>query len=322
MLLLLAFACARGPALEQGGPALAVAKEGDLVRFLALGDAGEGNRPQFRVGEAMAAHCLARTDALGPGCDFVAYLGDNFYPVGVGGPEDPQWETKWRAPYAALKLPFYAILGNHDYGDPPFDRDRARAQVVAAAAIEGYELPAPWYSFQAGPAHFLALDTHAVLMGWTDQEQQDFARQTLDAAAGGWRVVLAHHPFKSNGQHGNAGEYEGTGLLPFASGGRVQALYEQALCGRADLVLSGHEHNRQWLAPACGMELVVSGAGSKVTPLVGRGSATLFEDDRTRGFLWVELAPDHLRAEIVDEDGTVAFTRVLRRTPDGRLSAP
>src|SRR5688572_25019386 len=47
------------------------------VRFVALGDAGEGNENQAAVGQMIATVCEER------GCDFALYLGDNFYDTGV-----------------------------------------------------------------------------------------------------------------------------------------------------------------------------------------------------------------------------------------------
>ncbi len=42
------------------------------LRFVALGDAGEGNDAQYKVAGAMANLCAEK------GCDFAIYLGDNF----------------------------------------------------------------------------------------------------------------------------------------------------------------------------------------------------------------------------------------------------
>ncbi|RME20430.1 MAG: hypothetical protein D6798_20515 [Deltaproteobacteria bacterium] len=311
--LLLVLACAQGAPLLGGAEAPAVGR-GDLVRFIAVGDAGKGNIAQYRVGLAMQRHCAARTDDRGPGCDFVAYLGDNFYENGVAGPDDNYWDTRWADPYRELGLPFYAVLGNHDYGAQPFDRDRARAQVEGAAAHPGFVMPAAWYAFDAGPARVIALDTHAVLMGWTDDEQADWAREQLDAAGDRWRIALTHHPFRSNGHHGSAGAYEGSRWIPFASGGRVRNLYEDILCGRVDLVLSGHDHNRQWLAPVCGLTQVISGAGATTIPLETDEHPARFADDDSPGFAWIELDGDRMRAEFVDEWGHVDFSTEATRT--------
>src|SRR5689334_9993322 len=47
------------------------------VRFIAIGDSGTGEAEQYEVAASIATHCADF------GCDFVLYLGDNFYPGGV-----------------------------------------------------------------------------------------------------------------------------------------------------------------------------------------------------------------------------------------------
>ena len=76
------------------------------VRFVAMGDAGEGNTDQYLVGERIAEVCAAKDDEHGPGCEFVLYLGDNFYDDGVDDVDDSQFESKFELPYAGLDLPF------------------------------------------------------------------------------------------------------------------------------------------------------------------------------------------------------------------------
>lgn len=301
-------ACARGPALDEGG-AEAPAIPGDTVRFVVTGDAGLGNSAQWRVARAMRRLCRERDDARGPGCDFLVLLGDNAYPKGVEGPDDPLWESRALGPFRQLELPVYAILGNHDYGNPPLDRRRAAAALGGPAEEGAWILPGPWYAFDAGPARIVALDTTAVMLGWTARQQRAFLAEQAAVAAGRPLVVLAHHPFRSNGAHGNAGAYEGRRVLPYASGGRVRRLYEEGLCGRAALLLSGHDHNRQWLAPHCGVELVVLGAGAAATGLVDRGVPTLFQEGSERGFGWFQLTAAGYRGEIHDEYGELDFAR-------------
>ena len=48
-----------------------------MVRFVVLGDGGEGNDTQYAVAAAMDTVCDAKTDDDGPGCEFALYLGDN-----------------------------------------------------------------------------------------------------------------------------------------------------------------------------------------------------------------------------------------------------
>ncbi|NOY28370.1 MAG: hypothetical protein GXP62_21135, partial [Oligoflexia bacterium] len=200
----LLLSCTTGPAVvpQTVNPTAPSPAAGERVRFIALGDAGEGNDPQRRVAAAIKQLCADKTDATGPGCQFVVYLGDNFYPKGITGPDDPQWITKWSSIYGDLGLPFYAVLGNHDYGNPPFDRDRARAEIAGPAPQSSpgssptrstWVMPGPWYAFDAGPARFIVLDTNAVMMGWTALQQRAFATAQIKAAGDRPVVVLTHH---------------------------------------------------------------------------------------------------------------------------------
>ncbi|HET6583236.1 MAG TPA: hypothetical protein VFG69_07310, partial [Nannocystaceae bacterium] len=102
-----ASATAGSTAVDDTGPAESTGPEvpnGGEVRFVALGDAGEGNEAQFAVAAAMADVCAER------GCDFALYLGDNFYDNGVTSSMDVLFEERFEVPYAALDFPFYVAL--------------------------------------------------------------------------------------------------------------------------------------------------------------------------------------------------------------------
>ncbi len=308
MLALLLLACraaAPDPPEAPGG-----GEPGRPVRFVALGDAGVGGAGQRRVAEAMRAVCAER------GCDFVLYLGDNIYQDGAEGADDPQFVEKFERPYEGLGLPFYVVFGNHDYGPWTLSRERAEAELAYAAGSEKWVMPAPYYRFRYGDVDFVALDTNALYSGWAlgwDDAQRDWLSRVLDGGAPR-TVVFGHHPWRSNGRHGDAGSYEGVPLL----GSWLERDFEELLCGRADLYLSGHDHNRQWLAPTCGVELVVSGAGAKTAPLVHRGPApTLWEDDSRTGFAWFEIGGDTLSGTFYDASGRASFARRIRTPRPG-----
>jgi tartrate-resistant acid phosphatase type 5 len=300
--LLLACADPAPPAPAPGG-----GEGGEVVRFVAFGDAGEGNATQREVARAAAQVCAAR------GCDFVLYLGDNLYHDGAEGPDDPQFQEKFEGPNAPLELPFYVVVGNHDYGPWTVERDRAQAQLAYAARSEKWVMPSLYYRFQFGDVAFYALDTNALYSGWAlgwAGAQEEWLAAALAQETAPWTVVFGHHPWRSNGRHGDAGSYEGVPLL----GAWLEGVFEDRLCGRADLYLSGHDHNRQWLAPECGVELVVSGAGAKVTPLVRRGpTPTLWEDDQSAGFAWFEIDGDRLYGAFYDQEGAPGFERTVEK---------
>jgi len=52
---------------------------------------------------------------------FIINVGDSFYPQGLSGKDDPQWDTKWRNVYheKLRSVPWYSVYGNHDYHHDP-----------------------------------------------------------------------------------------------------------------------------------------------------------------------------------------------------------
>jgi hypothetical protein len=93
----------------------------------------------------------------------------------------------------------------------------------------------------------------------------------------------------------------------------VKDFMDAQICGKVDLYLSGHDHNRQWLSPTCGTEFIVTGAAAKTTDLAGRGTPTLFEDDSDEGFVWIELRDNTMTGEIYNRTGVLEFTQTITK---------
>ena len=73
--------------------------EPPILRFVVLGDGGEGMTPNIKL-NTMRTLCDERG-----GCSFALYLGDNIYDDGIDtdeGLQDPQFEDKFELPYAPL----------------------------------------------------------------------------------------------------------------------------------------------------------------------------------------------------------------------------
>jgi len=194
-----------------------VVDAGDVVRFIAVGDTGKGSPLQAQVGEAMGARCRA------DGCDFVVLLGDNFYPTGVSSTSDPQWESAFVKPYASVDVPFYAVLGNHDCGGMGSgnELDKGAHQVAYSQVNPKWRMPATHYRFFAPPlVDFFVADTNRSMFAVDDLVRADF-EAWLPASAAKWKIVFGHHPYRSNGRHGNAGSYDGVPLVPIANGAGV-----------------------------------------------------------------------------------------------------
>jgi subtilase family serine protease len=282
------------------------------VRFAALGDTGTGDAGQYAGAAALQAKC-ARS-----GCDFVALLGDNIYSSGVTSVSDPQFNTKFEQPYAQIDVPFYVVLGNHDYGGGGIGNEfyKGQFQVDYTAVSSKWRMPGAYYSVVSGEIELFGLDTNMQLYG-LDQQQRADVGDWLDRSTAAWKIALGHHPYRSNGAHGNAGSYHSKEGVPDGAG--IKAFMEDIVCGRADLLLSGHDHNLQWLAPdgtCAGTELIVSGAGSSPRALKNPSEAgynpTYFQAPRL-GFVYLIVTAEQLTAQFVGENGEHLYVRTISR---------
>ncbi|MDH5752231.1 MAG: metallophosphoesterase, partial [Deltaproteobacteria bacterium] len=221
--------CLAAPRLESSGlespglesPEIATAHPG-RTRFAALGDSGTGDGQQARVARAVAGQCRPGEDGT-PGCDFLLLLGDNFYPRGVQGVDDPLFGRMYEDMYGSLGIPVLTILGNHDI------RGDAAAQVLYSGHSATWRMPDFRYEFKAGPARFFARNSNCdhLDMGGLAHRLDELEGDRSDGSP--WRFVLAHHSPYSTGGHGD---------LSWALG----AYWEARLAGRADFHLSGHNH--------------------------------------------------------------------------------
>jgi hypothetical protein len=274
------------------------------VRFIAMGDAGEGNEAQFAVAAAVGTVCAER------GCDFALYLGDNFYDTGVSSNMDEQFQMKFEVPYAALDFPFYVTLGNHDYGSLGNEWAKSQYYIEYTEQSEKWTLPDEYYSFQEEHAHFVSLDTNQIFWGMDIDAQRQFLQQDLAGLTDTWIIMFGHHPYISNGPHGNAGNYEG--LFGLIGGEDVKEFMDEEVCGKAHVYICGHDHSKQWFEPQCGTEFIVSGGGAKLTDFEHRNdNATLWEDDQSEGFLWVEIIDNSFTGVFYDRDGNEQYERTI-----------
>ena len=231
------------------------------LSFLAVGDWGRDGA--FNQG-AVAAQMGKTAAAIG--ARFVISVGDNFYEDGVTGLNDPKWRTSFDDVYAApsLQVPWWAILGNHDYhGD-------TQAQIDFSAKSRRWRMPARHYSrTESAPdgtrAEFFFLDTSPFIAGYyaadskTKVAGQDPAAQlawfdaALAASIADWKIVVGHHPVHS-------------GREPASTAADMAAKIEPILQRhRVPLYLNGHDHDLQHFQ-AGATHYVCTGAGSKMDP--------------------------------------------------------
>lgn len=301
------------------------------LRVIVMGDQGTGGSRQQRVAQAMRTLCAAR------GCDLGVGTGDNFYPAAPTTPRSALFAQRFAALYGPLGFPFLMVAGNHDHSGPtPGDgRDPggAEAQVAYARLNAQWVMPGRTYRAPVGNlAEFFAVDTAPLAAaaaplrpgdrpgGARDLAQRTWLGAALAQSSARWKVVIGHHPLFSNGQHGDAGQYDGS-AHPLRRGDAVRQLYRLA-CGRAELLLSGHDHNLQWFAPQpeCpATSSVVSGAAGQADSHHPGRRAAGAEVYGELGFFYLTFTPEALTAELytVTDDG-----QPVRRGPPLALSSP
>jgi tartrate-resistant acid phosphatase type 5 len=298
------------------------------VRFVAFGDGGYGGEDALRVTSAAAQACAGD-------CDFAVLLGDNVYSSGVAHVDDPQWDEKLEGPLRVLGIPVYAVLGNHDYGTGGLGIDprRAEAAIARAARSDVVRMPAHVYRVIAGPAELVFFDTQpaylsdgplAALVGVDDDARaidRELAMLELQSARR-WRIALAHHPYRSNGVHGDAGRYDFAPLdgWPLA-GGSVKALLDRRVMGRFALYLSGHDHDLMDMGDERGTALVVSGSASDTRPLMNQRVVPFAAE--AFGFVIIEVTERALQIEIFTvDDATHSTPGAWRRAHVRTLAGP
>ena len=130
----------------------------------------------------------------------------------------------------------------------------------------------------------------------------------------GWEIAFGHHPYISNGDHGDAGEYDAL-AVPGARGDHLKDLFEQHFCDHVDLYIAGHDHNLQWLQPVatCGRtHFIVSGGGGAGLYELPGTNAAVFQAS-SLGFWWLRIQGDMLTAVAYDGDGNLLFEGTLER---------
>jgi 3',5'-cyclic AMP phosphodiesterase CpdA len=255
---------------------------------LHVADFGDATDQQARVAAAaVAAHRRAPfalavfpgdnlyecgSDAARPGAERCAFGPDgNVVAVAPDG-IDPAFDRLHEAPLAGLvdpAPPVYLTLGNHDVatwfgcGVSGLDAaELARRRACAQVAHRGprWSMPARHYLVDEGPARFIFIDSNVVYADYAGFTLEDELRFVADAA-GACReracFLVSHHPPATAGGH--AADFDKPGRVE-----RMGRLLAAAPGVRA--VLAGHDHDLQHLRTTGGLDVLVSGNGSRARP--------------------------------------------------------
>jgi hypothetical protein len=260
--------------------ALTAAAAADDVHILSVGDWGSAALGGYHLknaqntAAAMQSYVKANTPRL------VLNTGDNFYYCGIQNGSDPQINEDFVGLFGSIQLPWYSILGNHDYG---FNPD---AQLWLNQTIPTWIMDARYYHRRADlnnglVLNVIALDTNPCVADYRGEDrakwdpcgiqyptcepvpdvcrfhenivqqnctaQLAWFRATLDSidADNEWVFVLGHH--KAN---------------------EINVENFQALISdpRVHLYLNGHTHNLEHYSIGRAMDpkYITTGAGGMV----------------------------------------------------------
>lgn len=234
----------------------------DEMRFVFLGDSGAGSEELYAIVD------LIVEDHREKPLSGVILLGDNVYRNDVGSGEDAL-DAAIFTPFAPLMeagVPFYAVLGNHDYDEPHFWQQQIADPRLNMDGKFFYDVrPAD------GFVHFFMLDTERL---GTEPFQEEWLEKRLNISTAPWKIVITHKPAVSI-----------TGGSPI-----VRAALNRARAGHygVDMVVSGDDHfYDKWQTGSGALQLVLGG-GSDVNskerdPLPGQ--LAFYEKEESYGLV-------------------------------------
>ena len=289
------------------GPLRADETPAHALNFAIIGDWGRQGRPdQRQVAQQMGIACQTA------GADFVISVGDNFYERGVTSLDDDHWQKSFETVYdaASLQVPWYVILGNHDYAGSTVP------QLAYGKTHPRWLMPSRYYTqvFPVDAATRLEcffIDTCPFIREYqqkpeefTEISAQDSAAQlqwldgALAASQAEWKFVFGHHPIYSSGlAPGNQPEMI-VHLLPLLQKYKVQAYF------------AGHDHDLEHLKVG-DLDLIVSGAGSEHRPV--KTPATSPFSSATSGFALASVGPHETQVRFIDNAGQLLYTAKVAR---------
>jgi acid phosphatase len=304
-------AAAFGPGLAKD--LFAAETKASTLDFLLLGDWGRKGEPDQAAVAKQMGICGEKIDAK-----FVISVGDNFYENGVTSVTDAHWQKSFEKVYTApaLDVPWWAVLGNHDY------RGNCNAQIEythlpkAQHSSKRWNMPARYYPRTEridakNAVDFFYIDTTPMANLDGDEttftsnvksqsvtKQMDWLKTALQASTAPWKIAVGHHPIYSGGQHGDT-PYMVKHVLPLLEKHGVQVFF------------NGHDHDLQHLQ-AGKVNLFCTGGGSRPRKTIKTTAHTKFGLGCS-GFIAASLSANALDVQMIDDTGKLLYSTSVPR---------
>lgn len=259
---------------------------GSITTVYSAGDIADCRTPQKAAQSAATAKLLETEIAQNPSA-FILTLGDHTYPVGL--PEE--FETCYESSWGKFKDRTYPAPGNHEYYSPSA---YGYFQYFGNAAGSQQQ---PYYSFNKGNWHFIALDSN--LKEEQQQAQLDWLKQDLDNNRSGCTLAFWHHPLYSSGLHGNNSV--------------MKTAWKMLMDAKADLVLAAHDHSYERFAPQNDAgekveqgirSIIVGTGGASLKPVFWKKQHSEVLDAKTHGILKLNLKKQSYTWEFLPVKGS------------------
>lgn len=292
-------------------------------------NANQGNG-QNTYTSVLVAQAMAKYATSTP-ADFLLALGDNFYNNGVASVEDALWTTYYKNVYNfdSLIIPWYAILGNHDYGSNK-GAGNIQAQLdyndgrwhAGHCYMQSFTIPntavtvdivfvdstllAPEETYQTSTASGISVEEQ----GSRQQQQIECLESYLAGSNAHYLLVAGHYPIFSTGKNG-----------PGDMVSMKEVLLPYLLKYDVDAYLCGHDHFMEHLTYKYGggkeMDFVISGAAGKPDNQLYSGAycnATMHFAAATGGFSFAQVTSTEMQLKFVDYNGQELYTMYRRQS--------
>ena len=241
---------------------------------------------------------------------FVISVGDNFYEHGVTSLDDDHWQRSFELVYDApsLQVPWYVILGNHDYAG------NTVPQLEYGKTHPRWIMPDRYYTKvypidSATNVECFYIDTcpfiheyyqnplFSEIPAQDPNRQLQWLNQALATSKARWKLVFGHHPIYSSGLgHGNQPEMIDH-ILPLLQQYKVQAY------------IAGHDHDLEHLKVG-NLDLIVSGGGSEHRP-VSPFASTPFHRSAS-GFVLASMSAHEMHVRFIDNKGAMLYSTIVQ----------